>query len=435
MGDGGKYTNRLIHETSPYLRQHAHNPVDWYPWGEEALARARREHKPILLSIGYSACHWCHVMERESFEDEDVARVMNAHFVCIKVDREERPDLDKVYQLAHQLLTQRAGGWPLTVFLAPDDHAPFFAGTYFPKTPRYGMPGLIELLEQVARAWNEQREAIRARNRALQEVLGRMDPAPAAGPALGPELVRRALAELAGQYDPRYGGFGSAPKFPHPSSAALLLRRAEAGVSEPPALVMARDTLAAMARGGIYDQLGGGFFRYSVDPRWEIPHFEKMLYDNAQLLPLYARLAAVHGAGWARRIAEETAAWMIREMQAPAGGFYATLDADSEGHEGRYYVWERDQIRALLTPPEYEVVVRRFGLDAPANFEGRWHLNARMEPDAIARALGRERATVDGLLDAARARLLAARSERVRPARDEKILASWNGLAIGALAR
>jgi uncharacterized protein YyaL (SSP411 family) len=423
------HANRLLHETSPYLRQHAHNPVDWHPWDAEALERARREDKPILLSIGYSACHWCHVMEHESFEDEDVARVMNTHFVCIKVDREERPDLDKVYQTAHQLLTQRAGGWPLTVFLAPDDHMPFFAGTYFPKTPRYGMPGFVELLERVARAWREQRDAIRAQNRSLREVYARLN-AGGEGRGLGEEVLARAVAELAGQYDRRHGGFGGAPKFPHASGLALLLCR-----PQDEARTMARHTLAAMARGGIYDQIGGGFFRYSVDERWEIPHFEKMLYDNAQLLPLYAEVAAVDHDPRAREVAEETATWMIQEMQSPEGGFYATLDADSEGHEGRYYVWDRDQIRTLLTPAEYAVIERRFALDQPANFEDRWHLHARTDVADIARDLDQDPAEVEALLGPARARLYAARADRIRPARDEKILTSWNGLAIAGLAR
>jgi uncharacterized protein len=434
------HTNRLIGETSPYLLQHAHNPVDWYPWGPDALELARRVDKPILLSIGYSACHWCHVMEHESFEDEDVARVMNDNFVCIKVDREERPDLDKIYQTAHQLLAQRAGGWPLTVFLTPTDLMPFFAGTYFPKTGRHGLPGITDLLARVSKAYREQREAIHAQNEQLRGIFQRLNTVEMEdGPGLNDNVLTQARNELQSQYDPEYGGFGSAPKFPHPTSLEFLLHRyaqtVRSGQPDTEALAMVRGTLRTMAYGGIYDQIGGGFCRYSVDQYWAIPHFEKMLYDNAQLLPLYADAALVTGDPLFRRIAEETAAWVIREMQSPAGGYYSTLDADSEGHEGKYYVWTPDEIRALLTPAEYAVVERRFGLSKPPNFEGRWHLTVHAETAEIARELQLDEATVGKRLDAARAKLYDAREQRVRPARDEKILASWNGLMIKGMAR
>ncbi|HEY8553610.1 MAG TPA: thioredoxin domain-containing protein [Burkholderiales bacterium] len=434
------HTNRLVHETSPYLLQHAHNPVDWYPWGEEALERARREDKPILLSIGYSACHWCHVMERESFEDEDVARVMNEHYVCIKVDREERPDLDKVYQTAHQLLAQRPGGWPLTVFLTPDDHLPFFAGTYFPKEPRYGMPGFVDVLERVARAWHEQREAIRGQNAQLAAIFARID-APARIPkdALDARPLAGAREELRAEYDADYGGFGDAPKFPQPMSLELLLRAyvrsTRTAAVDREARAMVRGTLRAMAYGGVYDQVGGGFYRYSVDRFWAIPHFEKMLYDNAQLLALYAEAARVLDEPLFARIAAETGEWVMREMQAPEGGYYSSLDADSEGREGKYYVWTLDELRAAVDPEEYAVLERRLGLHRPANFEGRWHLNVYAEAPDIAAALGLAEAEVERRLASARAKLYAFRERRVRPALDDKILAGWNALMIKGMAR
>jgi hypothetical protein len=431
--------NRLIHETSPYLLQHAHNPVDWYPWGAEALERARREDKPILVSIGYSACHWCHVMEHESFEDEEVAGVMNELFVCIKVDREERPDLDKIYQTAHQILAQRPGGWPLNMFLMPDDQMPFFGGTYFPKTPKYGMPAFTDLLRHVAEVYTKKRDAIHEQNNSLRDIFGRLQPpGPAPGVHVGPEVLEQAHAELQRQFDTRYGGFGKAPKFPHPTSLELCLHRwarsRHNGAEDKDALHMARHTLAAMAHGGIYDQIGGGFCRYSVDERWEIPHFEKMLYDNAQLLVLYVDAWLATSESLFRRIATETAEWVVREMQSPEGGYYSALDADSEGHEGKFYVWTADEIRTLLTPEEWDLVERRFGLQGTPNFEGQWHLNVRATYDTISDKLQRPEPEVIELLDSARAKLFAAREQRVRPGRDEKILTSWNGLMIQAMA-
>ncbi len=423
--DTPAHTNRLIHETSPYLQQHAHNPVDWYPWSAEALARAKTEDKPILLSIGYSACHWCHVMEHESFERDDVAQVMNALFVNIKVDREERPDLDRIYQTAHQLLTGRPGGWPLNMFLAPADHVPFFGGTYFPRTPRYGMPAFTDLLRQIASVWRERRHDVEQQNVALRDMFARLEPASSSTPLTVAPLVQ-ATVELKHQFDPRHGGFGGAPKFPHPTSLALLLRHWArnrlAGKPDAEALHAARHTLQRMALGGLYDQLGGGFCRYSVDERWAIPHFEKMLYDNAQLLPLYADAWQATGDPLFRRVVLETGAWVTREMQSPAGGYYSTLDADSEGHEGKFYVWDAADIRSLLSPEEWEIVEAHYGLKGEPNFEGRWHLNVRAETGNTA------------LLDSARAKLFAAREQRVRPGRDEKVLASWNGMMIRAMA-
>ena len=434
-----KYTNRLAHETSPYLLQHAHNPVEWHPWGAEALAKARSEDKPILLSIGYSACHWCHVMEHESFEDEEVAQVMNELFVCIKVDREERPDLDKIYQTAHQLLTQRAGGWPLNMFLTSTDHVPFFGGTYFPKTPKYGMPGFTDILEQIAAIYRNKRDAVEEQNKSLRDWFSRSPPRADAAVQIGRGLLDAAYTELKGQFDSRFGGFGRAPKFPHPTSIEFLLRYwAKSALTDKPqndAWHMAHATLKAMASGGIYDQVGGGFCRYSVDERWMIPHFEKMLYDNAQLLPLYADAWHASGAALYRHTAIETAQWTMREMQSPEGGYYSTLDADSEGHEGKFYVWTRDEIRSLLTAAEWEVIAIRYELDGQPNFEGQFHLHAYTDSAAIAGKLNCSEADVIERLESARTKLFTARAPRIRPGRDEKILTSWNGLMIKAMAR
>jgi len=425
--------NRLAQQTSPYLQQHADNPVEWYPWGEEALARARAEDKPILLSIGYSACHWCHVMAHESFEDPEVAAVMNRLFVNIKVDREERPDLDQIYQIAHQMLGQRGGGWPLTVFMTPDQK-PFYTGTYFPKESRYGLPGFGAVCERIAEAWRTQRGQIDHQNTLLLEALARHVQTPAPG-ALSQRDIDAAIEGLQQSFDAREGGFGGAPKFPHPAELEFCLRR-YAVTGDTGALEMAELTLAKMALGGIYDQLGGGFARYSVDGTWTIPHFEKMLYDNGPLLRLYADLWCVTGNALYERIVAETAAWIMREMQAPEGGYYSSLDADSEHEEGKFYVWSRDQVRAQLSPEQYELFAAHYGLDAAPNFEGEsWHLRVVKPIADIARATGRDAAQCQALLDAARAVLFAVREARVRPGRDEKILTSWNALAIRGMAR
>jgi uncharacterized protein len=423
--------NRLAQESSPYLRQHADNPVDWYPWGAEAIEAARRLDRPILLSIGYSACHWCHVMAHESFEDEATAAVMNRLFVNVKVDREERPDLDKVYQLAHQMLTQRGGGWPLTLFLAPDDLTPFFGGTYFPREPRYGMPAFTGLLERVASFYRDERASVASQNEALRGVFREIAP-PAApeGLAISRDPLDRARRQLAASFDPRFGGFGQAPKFPHAASIEFLLREHD----DAEALRMAHLTLRRMAEGGIFDQLGGGFGRYSVDPFWMIPHFEKMLYDNGALLGLCAEAAVATGDGILREAAHATAAWALREMRAPEGGFYAALDADSEGHEGRFYVWQRDEAERLLTADEYRAFARRFGLDREPNFEGAWHLHAFVSLEEVAREAALPLERIRELLESARAKLFAERSRRVRPGLDDKILTAWNGLMVRGLA-
>ncbi len=432
------HRNQLAQETSPYLLQHANNPVEWYPWGDAALERARAEDKPILLSIGYSACHWCHVMAHESFEDERTAAVMNELFINIKVDREERPDLDKIYQLAHQLLTQRAGGWPLTVFLSPHDLRPFFSGTYFPNEPRFGMPGFAELLERVSTFFQSRREDIARQSTALDDAFRHIAPPPAAGDeplTLAPvPLARERLAE---SFDPTHGGFGPAPKFPHPTNIDWLLRRwRSTAASDAPdlhSLYMATLTLNRMAEGGIADHLGGGFARYSVDQFWMIPHFEKMLYDNGQLLRVYANAAIATGERLYSDTAIHTAQWMMREMQSGEGGFWSSLDADSEGHEGKFYVWDPTELRSLLEQPEYDVFVRRFGLDQPANFEGQWHLHVHRSCEDIATELSLDVADVEGRLSSARAKLHDAREKRVHPGRDEKVLTSWNALAISGL--
>src|SRR5688572_1289085 len=409
--------NRLSRETSPYLQQHAANPVDWYAWGPEALERARSDDKPILLSVGYSACHWCHVMAHESFEDPEVAAVMNRLFVNVKVDREERPDLDQIYQTAHQMLAQRTGGWPLTMFLSPDG-APFFGGTYFPKQARYGLPGFPELCERVAALWREKRAEIAAQNEEVLKALGRTLPSPAARPAeLDAAPVQALLDTLKANFDARFGGFGAAPKFPHPTDLELCLRKGE--------IEMAHITLEQMCEGGIYDQLGGGFCRYSVDAQWMIPHFEKMLYDNGPLLGLLADAWLATGDALYQRCAAETAAWMMREMQSPEGGYYSSLDADSEGEEGKFYVWDREEVQRLLSDEEYLAFSSRYGLDRTPNFENRhWHFCVSKEVP-----IGTE-----ALLARAREKLFAVREKRVRPGRDEKILVSWNGLAIRGMA-
>ena len=341
--------NRLAGQGSPYLLQHAHNPVDWYPWGDEALARASAEDKPILLSIGYSACHWCHVMAHESFDDAETAAVMNELFVNVKVDREERPDLDKIYQAAHQYLARRPGGWPLTVFLSPGDQVPFFAGTYFPPTRRHGLPSFREILRAVERAYREQRDAIEEQNGELLNVLGAMADDRVPG-ELNAAPVSLCGEQLIGQFDRLHGGFGGAPKFPHPPALEFLLDHAAEQARDP-----LLHTLRRMAWGGLNDHLGGGFFRYSVDERWMIPHFEKMLYDNGQLLALYAKAYGVYGDPEFRAVATATAAWALREMGDPSGGFYATLDADAAGREGGYYAWDRREVRRLLDPDAYRL--------------------------------------------------------------------------------
>ncbi len=410
--------NRLAAETSPYLLEHAHNPVDWYPWGPEALERARREDKPILLSIGYSACHWCHVMARESFTDPDTAAMMNRFFVCIKVDREERPDLDQIYMRAVQGMTG-SGGWPTTVFLLPDG-TPFYGGTYFPPAERFGMPSFRRVLTAVAEAYALRKAQVAQTAAEIREFLQRpLSVARPTGP-LSRDLLDLAYEQLARSYDPTHGGFGGAPKFPQPMVLDVLLRH-HRRTGEPFAQEMTSTTLRAMGAGGMYDQLGGGFHRYSVDAQWLVPHFEKMLYDNALLARSYLEAWQVTGEPEFRRITEETLAFVAREMAAPEGGFYSALDADSDGEEGKFYVWTPTELVEVLGTEQAARVAEAFDVTERGNFEGRNILHAvRADAPAIMRSV--------------RPQLLAARERRVRPHRDEKVLASWNGLLLRAVA-
>jgi uncharacterized protein len=430
--------NHLAGETSPYLLQHADNPVEWYPWGEAALTRARQENKPILLSIGYSACHWCHVMAHESFEDPATAALMNELFVNIKVDREERPDLDKIYQVAQQMLTHGSGGWPLTMFLAPDKQEPFFGGTYFPKDARYGMPAFGDLLRRVAEYYRGQRAQIEAQSAELQAALASLVPEPALGVVLDETPLTQARAALEQTFDADFGGFTRAPKFPHPNSIERCMRHWYRTSSDTnpdlQALYMGSLTLTRMAEGGLYDQLGGGFARYSVDGAWMIPHFEKMLYDNAQLLCEYSRAHLATGEALFARISHETADWALRDMHSPEGAFYSSLDADSQGHEGKFYVWTQSEVQALLSAQEYAAFSPRFGLNRAANFEGEWHLHTHASIADIAASLSESAETVNARIESSRSKLLKARNLRVWPARDEKILTAWNALMIKGLA-
>jgi len=427
--------NLLAQETSPYLQQHADNPVDWHAWNPEALQLARQQDKPILLSIGYSACHWCHVMAHESFEDADVAAVMNELFINIKVDREERPDLDQVYQTAHHLLTQRSGGWPLTMFLSPDG-TPFFGGTYFPKQARYNLPAFPDLLKRVAQVYAENRAELTEQGSHLIKALSETSPRPGSVEVtLNDAPLALAVKQHKEHFDSVHGGFGGAPKFLHPAELDLLLRRGKATGDEQ-AQHIVHFTLQRMAHGGLYDQLGGGFCRYSVDERWDIPHFEKMLYDNGLLLGLYCDAWQSSSGAQFARVVEQTAAWVLREMQSPEGGYYSSLDADSEHEEGKFYVWQREEIHALLSRDEYVLVENYYGLDRPANFENHaWNLRVSAPLAEVAQELDLSIEQATSLLASAQNKLLAAREKRIRPGRDDKILAAWNGLMIAGMAR
>jgi uncharacterized protein len=426
--------NHLANETSPYLLQHADNPVDWHAWGEEALTLAREQNKPILLSIGYSACHWCHVMAHESFEDPKIAAIMNRHFVNIKVDREERPDIDQIYQTAQYLLTQRSGGWPLTMFLMPDQ-TPFYGGTYFPKTARYNLPAFGELLENIADAYHTKKHEIDIQNDALLERLEHNARSfPAEPHKLTDTPLINAAAAFSDAFDPLHGGIGDAPKFPHPTELEFCLRR-YAATQDESLRHIALVSLEKMALGGIYDQLGGGFCRYSVDQQWAIPHFEKMLYDNGPLLRLYTDAWLVSANALFKRIVEETASWVMREMQSPEGGYYSSFDADSEGKEGKFYVWSPHQVEALLSTEEYAVVELHYGLDRAPNFESRhWHFIVSQNISVVANKLGKSVEACETALHSARQKLFAERAKRVAPGRDEKVLVSWNALMIKGMA-
>ncbi len=434
----GAPANRLARETSPYLQQHAHNPVDWYPWGPEALELAKAQGKPILLSVGYSACHWCHVMAHESFEDEATARLMNSLFVNIKVDREERPDIDRIYQVAQQMITQRNGGWPLTMFLSHEDQRPFFGGTYFPKEPRQGGVAFTDLLKRVAEYYSGHQDELRLQNAEFLKAFDELVPPPVEGQPISADPLSACRETLGRNFDSNYGGFGSAPKFPQPKQLERLLRHwySTAGSStvDLQALYMATLTLTRMGEGGMYDQVGGGFSRYSVDSHWMIPHFEKMLYDNAALMAAYAEAAIATGDLFYAKIAAETAEWLMRDMQSSEGGFYSSLDADSEGHEGKFYVWDRDEVKQALTPEEFGLFAPRYGLDRSPNFEGRWHLHVYRSLEQAAGAVKMDELHARRVLNSARVKLLDLRETRVWPARDEKILTSWNAMAIRGLA-
>jgi uncharacterized protein YyaL (SSP411 family) len=428
MSDAPQHTNRLIHETSPYLKQHAHNPVDWHPWGEEALTKAKAENKPILLSIGYSACHWCHVMERESFENPDIAKLMNENFVNIKVDREERPDLDDIYQKSAQAFMRRGGGWPLTVFLTPDQE-PFWGGTYFPPTPRYGMPGFPEVLLGVAEAYNKEPHQVLQNTQKVKAGLRQISAPQPSNDPLTDELLDGAVKDLSAFYEPVHGGFGDAPKFPTPPPFHVLLRQF-ARTKDQKALDMTLHSLWKMAAGGIYDHLGGGFHRYSTDGQWLVPHFEKMLYDNAQLVRLYLDGWRLSREPRFKQVVEETLEYLRREMIHPDGGFYTAQDADSEGHEGKYFIWDPAEVKTILGLDLSEVFCRVYDITDQGNFEGKnipnlIHANGKIDVKDPPNA---EQAFAD-----ARRKLLEVRERRVKPLRDDKILTGWNGLMLSGV--
>ncbi|HMO54457.1 MAG TPA: thioredoxin domain-containing protein, partial [Tepidiformaceae bacterium] len=436
--------NRLANETSPYLLQHAENPVDWYPWGDEAFEKARREDKPVLLSVGYSSCHWCHVMAHESFENEATAALMNDWFVNVKVDREERPDVDSVYMTAVQALSG-SGGWPMTVFMTPEGE-PFYAGTYFPPEDGHGRPGFPRLLQFLHEKWTEERTQVVESAQSLTEHI-RKATQRVAGPGDGvaKETVNRAVELMAENYDTTWGGFGMAPKFPSPSNLEFLLmahyREGTATETGQAALEMVLHTLRAMATGGMYDQLGGGFSRYSVDERWMVPHFEKMLYDNAQLVRLYLHAYQLTRDEGFSRIARETLDFLLREMQDPAGGFHAALDADSEGIEGKYYVWTVEQVREALGP-DADLAMAWYGVEPAGNFHdphhpeltGRTVLSARPDLEEMRGRFALDDEAIIARVDGLQRRLFEARQSRVRPGLDDKVLTSWNGLALAAFA-
>ncbi|HEY8226884.1 MAG TPA: thioredoxin domain-containing protein [Pyrinomonadaceae bacterium] len=430
MTEQHEFTNHLINETSPYLLQHAHNPVDWYPWGVEAFTRAKKENKPVLLSIGYSACHWCHVMAHESFEDEEIAKLMNDLFVNIKVDREERPDLDQIYMNAVQMMTHH-GGWPMTVFLTPDG-VPFYGGTYFPPLDRYNMPGFPRVLISVAEAYRERPDDIAATSSSVLKELERISTTGGSVGSIEVETLDAAYVGLVRTYDSNNGGFGGAPKFPPSMSLEFLLRiHARYGKEEP--LNIVRHTLTKMANGGIYDHLGGGFHRYSVDAKWLVPHFEKMLYDNALLSRLYLHYYQATGDENARRTAEGTLDYVLREMTSPNGGFYSTQDADSEGHEGKFFVWSIEEIRSALGA-DAELLITYYNVTRDGNFEGKNILNVTTALDDVAAKLGIDPATAHEKLERARRKLFELREQRVKADRDEKILTAWNGLMLAGFA-
>jgi uncharacterized protein YyaL (SSP411 family) len=427
------FTNRLIHETSPYLLQHSHNPVEWNGWNEESLARSKKENKPILLSIGYSACHWCHVMEKESFEDQKIAELMNRNFICIKVDREERPDLDQIYQNAVQIFLKRGGGWPLTMFLTPDQ-VPFYGGTYFPPTDRYQIPGFPRVLEAVAKAYRENQDEVSRNAKQVLSALQIMSHTKSGSNDISPEIISASVKILSQFYNPTYGGFGKAPKFPNSPVLELHLRHFRSQADKP-SLERVLFTLSKMGTGGMYDQLGGGFHRYSVDEKWLVPHFEKMLYDNAQLVPLYLIAFQISKSDYFKKIAIETLDYVLREMTSPEGGFYSTQDADSEGIEGKFFVWSFEEVSALLTSEERNVFCRYFDITLQGNFEQKNILNIPQEIVLVAGEFARSVEQIETIIHKGRARLFEEREKRIKPFRDEKILTGWNGLMISAFIK
>jgi uncharacterized protein YyaL (SSP411 family) len=426
-----RFTNRLINETSPYLLQHAHNPVDWFPWGEEAFAKAKAENKPILLSVGYSACHWCHVMEHESFENEEIAKLMNESFVNIKVDREERPDVDQIYMNAVQMMTHH-GGWPMTVFLTPQG-VPYYGGTYFPPVDRYNMPGFPRVLQSVAAAYHERPDDIAQTANSVLGELQRLNTTSESNALISSELLDVAYAGTIRNYDPDNGGFGSAPKFPPAMSLEFLLR-SYVRTRQDRALEIVRHTCRKMAEGGIYDQLGGGFHRYSTDSRWLVPHFEKMLYDNALLARLYLHYYQLTHEEFARNIAEGILDYVVREMTDANGGFYSTQDADSEGHEGKFFVWSLAEVEELLGPNDAKLFASYYDVTAPGNFEGQNILHVDRSVEEVAQNLGIDEKQLRDVLEIGRQKLFAVREKRVKPDRDEKILTAWNGLMLASFA-
>lgn len=431
MQSAKKHTNRLIDESSPYLQQHAHNPVDWYPWGDEAFERAKAEDKPVLVSIGYSACHWCHVMEHESFEDEAAAKLMNENFVNIKVDMEERPDVDQIYMTFVQLTTGR-GGWPMNVFLTPEK-LPFFGGTYFPPSPRYGMPSWTQILHSISEAWLERREELLHSANDILGELRRVGMAGSGAESVSEELADTAFSGFERSFDARNGGFGGAPKFPAAMSMEFLLRYWKRTGNEN-ALTMVRRTAEQMARGGIYDQLGGGFHRYSVDAVWLVPHFEKMLYDNAQLVRVYLHLFQITGEDLFKDIATETLEYVLREMTGSEGGFYSTQDADSEGEEGKFFVWSPEEIVSILGEEAARAFCLYYDVNEEGNFEGRSILNIKSSLREVAEALKIDPDDLRTSLIASKQKLFAEREKRIKPFRDEKVLTAWNGLMLAAFA-
>ncbi len=430
---GFAHTNRLTFQKSPYLLQHAHNPVDWHPWGDEAFARARAENQPIFLSIGYSTCHWCHVMERESFEDEKAAAFLNGHFVSIKVDREERPDVDKIYMTFVQATTG-GGGWPLNVFLTPD-LKPFFGGTYFPPDTRHGRPGFLQLLRQIAQLWRERKMEIAASadelHARLELITARATPG---NLPLPPDVLRHALDDFKTAYDSVNGGFGGAPKFPQPSIPSFILRSSQR-FGDDEAVKMVLFTCDKMAAGGIHDELGGGFARYAVDAGWLVPHFEKMLYDNAQLAQLYLDAFLISGDARQAETVRDILDYVLRDMTHPTGGFFSAEDADSEGQEGKFYCWTKDELSRLLTPEEYNVAARYFGITAEGNFLDHSHPQPLAGLNVLSIVDPNVRTEDEPLLAAAKKKMRDVRAKRIRPHLDDKVLASWNGLMLGAFAR